>query len=152
MCNVYSCNLSFHTGHVAHWTCIIDLFITGRGKCFKSLKTTFYFNLKKIISALSFVFSEKWHVSLLYSWYVLVFRTRFTFPLSWFWHFEYRNPSMYRCTSLTTLFPSWQNVQHLRLERRTSTCFSSIYVFSSQYTDSWYFYTLSRCKPLHWHN
>ena len=66
------------------------------------------------------------HASLLYSWYVLAFRTQFTFPLSWFWHFEYRKPSSSRCTSLTTLFPSWQNVHHLRLERRTSTQFSSI--------------------------
>jgi len=44
----------------------INIFITGRGKCFKNHKKRFTLFFIKIIPVLSFVFSEN-HASLLYS-------------------------------------------------------------------------------------
>ena len=64
----------------------INIFFTGRGKCFKNRKKTFYFIIiiKKSYLYQALYLAKTWRASLWYSWHVLALRTRFTFSLSWF--------------------------------------------------------------------
>jgi len=83
----------------------INIFITGKWKWFKTdKKYVLLYCLTQSYQYQALNSAEAWHASLFCSRCMLVFRTRFTFPLSWF--SMYRNPCLQTQTGSVSDLPS----------------------------------------------